>query len=246
MCNLWEPAFEYAHITPYSTTHDNRPENLVALCPTDHTKYDLGGLSEAEIRRNKSSPFNKGRNIQDRFSIIGNLPIIEAGTNICTNTPVLLVVDNKNIITLAKENNELILNAVFYSQKNELIAYIKNNEWCSLSNRAWDIVYQTVAKRLIMRTKPRDITLRLRISKGVVHLSGQLYYNGYKILISPKQMIAGGNVCFFTGCSFDNCISAVVIDTKNGGAESGSSVHEHEYYNPVMVHLEKTSNRRTI
>jgi len=231
------PLIEYAHIIPYATTRDNRPENLVALCPTDHTKYDLGGPSEAEIRKCKSKPFNSGRDVRDRFSITGDLPIIEAGTNICTNTPVLLVVDYKNIITLIKEDDELTLNAVFYDQKNALIAYIKNNEWCALSNRAWDIVYQTVAKNLVIRTKPRDIVLRLRIRKGVVHLSGQLYYNGYKILISPKQLVAGGNACFFTGCSFDNCITAIAIDTKKGSISIGTSIHEDQFNNPVIVHL---------
>lgn len=233
------PIVEYAHIISYNISKDNSLGNLVTLCPTDHTKYDLGAYTEEEIREFKSNPFNKGRDIKDSFTITGSDPIIEAGTNLCINTPVLLMVDNKNIVTLIKEKDMLTLNALFYNRNNELVAFIKNNEWVSLSGRAWDIVYRTVAKNLTIRTQQRDIMLRLKISQGVVHFSGKLYYNGFRVVISPTQMMVGRNAMFLRHCAFKNCITAVVVDTQKGGIGVGSSQHEHEYKDPIMVYLRK-------
>jgi predicted restriction endonuclease len=34
------PTTEIAHIVPWSQTHDNSFENLIALCPNCHTRYD--------------------------------------------------------------------------------------------------------------------------------------------------------------------------------------------------------------
>ena len=231
------PLLEYAHIIRYEISQDNRPENLVALCPNHHREYDLDGFSEKQIRDYKLNPFNKGRDIKKDFNILGEIPIIEAGTNICRNTPVLLSIDGKNIVTLHKQDNQLFLNALFYDRNNSLIAYIKNNEWCTLNEQVWDIVYRTVARELTIRTRPRDIMLKLRISSGVVHFSGKLYYNGLKVVISQTQMKVGNNSCFFRGCTFDDCITAVSVNTTSGSIGIASSEHEHEYATPLLIFL---------
>ena len=236
------PIIEYAHIIPYGISRDDRVGNLVALCPTHHTRYDLGGISEDKMRAFKSNPFNKGRDVVDRFDIEGDVPIIEAGTNIFKNTPVLLVVDNRNIVTLSKEEDELLLNAVFYDKNNDLLAFIKDNEWCALSGMAWDIEYHTVAKALVIRTKPRNILLRLRIRKGVIHFSGLLYYNGLKVRISPSKIMFGNNVMTWKRCKFENCITAIHFDTQTGSFGIASSVHEHEYRKPICVTLMQGSD----
>jgi len=236
------PLIEYAHIIPYEVSQDNKPNNLIALCPNEHTEYDLGGFSEDQIRNYKLNPFNKGRDIRKTFNIIGSEPVIEAGTNLCENTPVLLFIDGKNIVTLHKENNQLILNALFYDKDNNLIAYVQDNEWCAINSKAWDIVYRTVAKNLIIKTKPRDILLNLRISRGIVHFSGKLYYNGFKVIISQNQIVVGNNACFMQGCSFMNCVTAISIDTSKNSIAIGSSNHEHVYETPIPIFLRQGKN----
>jgi len=235
------PIIEYAHLIPYPESQDNSPRNLVSLCPTDHYRYDQGAISRDKIRKWKKSPFNKGRDVKDKFDIEGTVPIIEAGTNVCKNTPLLLVVDNKNIVTLFKEKDELLLNALFYDSNNTLLAYVENNEWHSLSNVMWDIQYSTVANQLIMRTAPRNIILRLRIKEGIVNLAGQLYYNGFRVLISPQAIKVGNKVCTMKQCTFENCISAIVVETQDGSIGIGSSVHEHEYITYYVLMWQKYS-----
>jgi len=231
------PIIEYAHVIPYGVSQDDSVNNLVVLCPNHHTRYDVGDISERKIRMYKSNPFNKERNVADRFDVEGDVPIIEAGTNIFKNTPVLLVIDNKNIITLSKEEEGLLLNAVLYDKNNNLLAFIKDNEWCALSGMVWDIDYHTVAKSLVIRTKPRNILLKLRISKGVVHFSGLLYYNGVRTRISPSKIMFGNNIMTWRESQFENCITAFWFDTQKGSFGAGSSVHEHEYKKPICVTL---------
>jgi len=241
------PLIVYAHIISYEISHDNSPSNLVTLCPTCHTKYDLGAISENQIRNFKSNPFNRGRDVKDTFNIIGEVPIIEAGTSTFKNTSVLLFVDDKNIVTLTKEENELLLNALFYDEKNKLLAYIKDNEWCSLSGMVWDIDYHTVAKALILRTKSRKILLKLRIAKGIIHFSGLLYYNGVKAKISPSEIVFATHGradvrVHWKGLLFENCITAIAFDTQKGTFEIGTSIHVHQYSKPIYAILRQRTN----
>lgn len=235
------PIIEYAHIIPYSKSQDNSAKNLVVLCPNHHTRYDLGDISEQKIRLFKANPFNKGKDVTDRFDIEGEIPTIQAGSNIFRNVPVLLAIDNKNIITLNKMEC-LMLNVEFYDEKNNLLAFIKDNEWCALSGMVWDIEYHTVAKALIIRTKPRKILLRLRISQGVVHLSGLLYYNGFRVKIFPNYILFGNEMMIWKGCRFENLITALWIVTQTHEFKIGTFLHAHEYKKPILATLMRRSN----
>jgi hypothetical protein len=45
------PTTEIAHIVPYARTKDNSFENLIALCPNCHTRYDKGQMGDAKAMR---------------------------------------------------------------------------------------------------------------------------------------------------------------------------------------------------
>lgn len=46
---------EIAHIAPYAETSDNSFENLIALCPTCHTRYDTGQIDRPSMRQYKAN-----------------------------------------------------------------------------------------------------------------------------------------------------------------------------------------------
>jgi hypothetical protein len=232
------PLIEYSHIIPYSKSHDDSPENLVPLCPTHHAEYDNEAISEKRMREFKANPYNKNRDVGERFYIEGDKPIIEIGSNIFENTPIPLVIDSKNIVSLYKEENELLLNALFYDMNNNLLASIKDNEWCASSGMVWDIEYHTTAKALIVRTKPKDILLRLKISKGIVHLSGALNYNGLQVRMFPTRVI-GKKTVSLRHCKFSNVIAAVAFDTRTGGFEIATSRHEHEFKKQIIAQMRR-------
>lgn len=240
------PLIEYCHIVPYFKSHNNNPENLVPLCPTHHTKYDNEAISERRIREFKAKPFNKSRDVKDTFYIEGDRPIIEAGSCIFENTSIPLVIDDRNIISFYKENEELLFNALFYDVHNNLLAFIKDNEWCALSGMVWDIDYHTVAKSLVIRTKPRDILLRLRISSNIIHLSGVLYYNGLRAKILPSRIVFGDKTLTWQRVGFRNCVTAVAFNTQTGGFEIASLKHEHEYRKPILASLKRDTSQGRI
>ena len=41
---------EVAHIVPWAKTQDNSPQNLIALCPNCHTRYDCGEIDRPAMR----------------------------------------------------------------------------------------------------------------------------------------------------------------------------------------------------
>lgn len=46
---------EIAHIEPWSTVKSHAVENLIALCPTCHTRYDNGDIDRISMRQYKAS-----------------------------------------------------------------------------------------------------------------------------------------------------------------------------------------------
>lgn len=46
---------EIAHIVPYAKTQNNSFENLIALCPTCHTRFDSGQIDRQSMRQYKSN-----------------------------------------------------------------------------------------------------------------------------------------------------------------------------------------------
>jgi HNH endonuclease len=46
---------EIAHIEPYKKVKDHRFDNLIALCPTCHTRFDAGQIDVPSMRRYKAN-----------------------------------------------------------------------------------------------------------------------------------------------------------------------------------------------
>jgi hypothetical protein len=43
------PTTELAHIVPWATVHEHTFDNLIALCPNDHTRYDNGEIDRQSM-----------------------------------------------------------------------------------------------------------------------------------------------------------------------------------------------------
>jgi hypothetical protein len=50
-----EPTVEIAHITAWKTVHEHAFENLIALCPTCHARYDKGGIDRRAMLQYKAN-----------------------------------------------------------------------------------------------------------------------------------------------------------------------------------------------
>lgn len=76
------PLIVYAHIVPYSISHDNSPENLVSLCPDHHTEYDRKDIPVSKIKHYRANPFNKGARADSRLGNLTNSPFASPLSNV--------------------------------------------------------------------------------------------------------------------------------------------------------------------
>jgi hypothetical protein len=55
MPNCREPRTELAHIVPWATVRKHEASNLIALCPTDHARFDAGEIPRQVIEQIKAN-----------------------------------------------------------------------------------------------------------------------------------------------------------------------------------------------
>lgn len=180
------PILENAHIIPYSVSHAFPTKDMVALCPNCHTRADIGGFSEHYLRHIKANPYNKAL-VKDRFWTEGQQLAINLGSNKFINTDRILVINDFEIITLGRnENNVITLNANFFDSMNRFVGAVIDNFWYIESSSFWDIEYRP--QHLVIRNGRRNILLNLEIKENEVYLTGKLFYVGHPVIIEKESL----------------------------------------------------------
>ena len=190
------PVLEFIDIANKdSHISDFLPENMVAICPSDHIKYDDGQISESFLRNAKINPYNKVHT-EDAFTIeqhdeLNDL-IVKAGKCTFVNISRILVVDDFDIVTIKKEEyagkNYIFLEINFFNKINNLIAIVLQNRWSAEKSRDWQINYK--AKHLRIKNLKQNIILELMIQDNEIIIIGDgIFYNGYPIKITNDQIL---------------------------------------------------------
>jgi hypothetical protein len=162
---------------------------MVALCPTCHTRADVGRYSENYLRYIKANPYNKVL-VKDRFWTEGEGLVINLGSTRFVNVNRVLVINDFEIIALGRNNkNSVTLSANFFDSTNRFVGTIIDNFWYMESGSFWDIEYRP--QHLIIRNNPRKIVLDLDIKDNEVHLTGKLYYLGHSVTIERESLWLG-------------------------------------------------------
>jgi hypothetical protein len=176
------PILENAHIIPYEISHDFIAEDMVALCPTCHTKADLGKYSETYIRHAKTNPHNR-MHVKEAFLIEGSDLIVNIGNSLqVKNLPRVLTINDFDIISIKKiDGGFLSLDINFFDKFGRLIGIILENKWIVDTTLVWDLEYRP--QHLIIRNAPRNIAFEAKIEKGQVFLKAELYFKGYQFTI---------------------------------------------------------------
>ena len=180
------PIIEYHHIIPYSETRDNSAKNLVLVCPICHKEFQSSYSPETQ-REFKENPFNRD-NVSYQFRCEGEDVKIDVGTNIGINLSNILRIDGENIVTLKREDGLVFLTAYFYSQENELILSIVDNECLIDIHKVWDIEYKLGKNniQLIIKKKFRDVILNLIVKPSEIKIEGKMYFNGVKFIMKKN------------------------------------------------------------
>jgi hypothetical protein len=171
------------------------PENMVAICPSDHIKYTNGQISKSSLHNAKINPYNKVHT-EDAFTIEQNNEhndlIVKVGKCTFVNISKILVVDDFEIITIKKEEyegkNYIFLDLNFFNKINNLIAIVLHNRWSAEKSREWQINYKS--KHLSIKNLKQNIKFELMIQDNEIIIIGDgIFYNGYPIKITNDQIL---------------------------------------------------------
>jgi hypothetical protein len=127
------------------------------------------------------------------------------------------VVDDFDVISITKEDQFPQLNVNFFDEFGRWAAIILDNQWYVDRSCVWDIDYKP--KHLVLRWKPRKISLEVKISDDVVFIRGNLYFNGFRIeatqddlFLRQRSMIQMRD-CITTGAGLDAGGTAIALST---------------------------------
>ncbi len=171
------------------------PENMVAICPSDHIKYVDGQISESSLRNAKINPCNKVHE-EDSFTLeqhheLNNL-IVKVGKCTFVDISRILVIDDFDIISIKKEEyadkNYIFLDINFFNKINNLIGIVLQNHWSAERSRDWQINYKS--KHLIIQNPKQNIIFELIIQDNEIIVNGEgMFYNGHPIKITNDQIL---------------------------------------------------------
>ena len=218
------PIIQYAHIIPFSISQRHDPCHMILLCPTDHVRADRDEYFRKTLYKYKAHPYNANQGfVKGSFRIEGEKLIINAGTNRFVNTPNILVVDQRRLVSLRKMNDLLFLDADFFNERNQILVSIKENEWHTNIESAWDIQYRPI--HLKIYSAARNILLELKVVSGEVWFRADMFYNGFPISIKGDHMRVGENDFFLSDNSVENQEGGIAVDTKKSSISIGGAIN---------------------
>lgn len=192
MCG--SPIIEYHHINPYHKVKQHEKDNLVVLCPECHHRANCGEIPIEVIKSLKENPKNNNSEYVKKNFFLRKYETLKfsTGNHLFENVPIILMVDKVPLVYFNIDDNGFpLLNAKFYDQNNNLKAEIKNNEWIAYnSSEFWDIKYSPGNLKIL--TEKRKIFIEMNVLGEEVELKSTLFYNGKKVNLDNKPMVAGG------------------------------------------------------
>lgn len=182
------PILDNAHVIAVNEDGEFIAENMISLCPTCHSRVHAGNISQELLRESKKNPHNI-QMVQDRFIIEAKELVVNLGSTRFVNVHRILVVNDFDIITIDRENNNVNLNVNFFDATNTFVGAIMNNEWKVDTTLTWDIKYKS--RHLIIRNEKRNILLEIRLVPGELIIKGRLYYLGDPVRIEDDGVWLG-------------------------------------------------------
>lgn len=162
--------------------------DMIALCPNHHARADAREYPEEYLRECKLNPHNISV-VNDAFFVGTENLTVSIASNRFVNMSRILVVDDFDIISLTKEGHCPQLSVNFFDEFGRWAAIILDNQWYVDRSCVWDIDYKP--KHLILRSRPRKISLEVEISDDVIFIRGNLYYNGCRIEATQEDLFLG-------------------------------------------------------
>jgi hypothetical protein len=222
-CVCGMPFVQYHHIVPYSSEAHNRPEDMMALCPTCHAMATAGALTETEQRQHKARPRNVERGFADGLLKLNQEECVVAvgDTRLGGNVELLRVDDEPLLALYLGQDKQLLLSATVYGPDDGLLLRIDRNEWVTGDAAPWDIDYRF--RYLALRRADRDISLEFDARHDPIRLRASLWRHGHNIKLWPGGphglTVDGDGWRFFMAAGFTMHNMCINVDTMRGKAD---------------------------
>ncbi|MBU3145405.1 HNH endonuclease [Clostridium sp. CF012] len=206
------PIIEYHHIEQYHLVKCHEKSNLVILCPEHHHRANCGEIFMEKVIKAKNNPYNKNSEFVSKEFFLKEYEKIKiiAGSVIFQNNNVLVEIDNNPLLTIRPdEDGYAMINAKFYDNKNNVVAFITNNEWKAYKEaKLWDITYSP--GHLVIRSEKGRIFLEFKLMGESIELRANMSYNNKTVSFNPNEMNIGGII--FKDVIIKNVEKAFVLE----------------------------------
>jgi hypothetical protein len=209
---------EYEHISPeFSEATEHNPANMALLCPSHHAQVTKGLLSKRTIEKHKANPHCKSHG----YTSIPSYPNFDAikilvGSNEFLNTTSILEMNGKPLIWLEIEDNSpILLNAIFYNENNEKIAFINKNEFIGLVNRNQDITCIGSRVEVRLENNRTSLTINLHADNPVKIEKLRMHYQKCAAILHTDESLEIKSIncsSYFKEMRVNFCEKALVVE----------------------------------
>ena len=216
-CKCGFPFFEYHHIIPWNIERHYRVDDMMILCSRCHDRVTFAHVPEKEQRQWKAAPENiqKGY-VNGLLDIYSQTLVVNLGSVIVEDCFVLIQVDKESFISArVGENNNLLLSFKSYDAVGNLLFEIRDNKWITGRNLPW--YFEAKWRHIKLRHKLRNVVFEIDARQSPIFIRGELYANGYKVIISDKSVNLG-DICLknltLSGAGFETAVGMDLITRR--------------------------------
>lgn len=203
-----EIPYEYEHIVEFAQVRTHTADNITLLCKKHHGEKTLKFLPRERIQVANNEPFNlkKDRTGVRTLYLKPETITTTIGNNEIKFTPVgdnakfvALKINETEIFSFEFRQDEIILNLLYFNEKNEKVIEIVENE-ITHSTKVWDAEWK--GRQLTIRDESRSVLFKVRFSleNKIEALQGfffcdslVVYFDKYILMHSMGSTVLSGS-----------------------------------------------------
>ncbi len=177
------PIMKVHHIEPYRKVKKHELNNLILLCKEHHKLADSGMISKSELYKLKAHPFNS-ESVKHYFSLNARQMIVNISTYVSIDVPVPLSIKGKPVISLKKEEENILLSLFMENRYGYRVLEIRDNIWEGRTD-LFDVWYSVdkdhEVERLTIKMQKDEPFTSIKIENEQIYILGRFYSQGHII-----------------------------------------------------------------
>jgi|GEM_PF-1941995 len=179
------PLFEKHHVRYYEYGGLHEEENLILLCPNDHTMAHDQYISKDELKYRKIT-HKKSDRLNGVFKTTAESTKVTFGKGFCENAKNIITVKGEPRLRIYNENDNVLIDAKFYNKDNQLIFWMARNIFWSITDVK---ISNPEIDFLELNSQDDNFYLKIfRQEKGYLKVMMKTYINGTYITIDEDYV----------------------------------------------------------